>query len=89
MDQQESEFQTDTKKSKLTAELSSVDDRVPNRKRTVTKQQELVAHESKALEEALYKVRRAENRLGAQQEEEQQARDTLTQEQRGVNAVDG
>ena len=76
LDQQESVwfFLTDSEKSKkLTAELSSVNDKVSN-KGVVRKQQELVAKESKAFEETLDKVRRVEYKLEKKQlelEEEQ------------------
>ena len=68
LDQQESEFLTGSEESeKLAAKLSSTNDKVSN-KGVVREQQELVAKESKALEEALDKVRKAEYRVCRQQQ---------------------
>ena len=67
LDQQESEFQTDNEKSKkVTAELSSINDKVSNKEGIVRTQREPLVKESKALEEALDEVREAECRLGKQ-----------------------
>ena len=80
----ENEHQTDNEKSKkLTSELSSVND-IVSYKGVVRKQQDIVGKESKALEEALDKVRKVQHRLDIKREnleEEQQALELLLQEQ--------
>ena len=90
LDQQESEFQTDNGNSeKLTAELG-INDKASNSQGAVRTQQELVTTGSTALEEAMDKVRKAEYRLGKQQQqklqEKQQALEILLKEQKGINA---
>ena len=72
-----SEFQKENEKSKkLTAELSSINDKVSNKEGVVRNQQEFVGKERKALQDAWCKVRKPEDRLERQQqklEKEQQA----------------
>ena len=61
LDQQESEFQTDIDKSnKFTGEKNSINDEVSSKEGVVRKPPKWIGKGSKAYEEALDKVRKAE-----------------------------